>query len=319
MSLADRDTCYVVAEIGSNWLIFDQAKESITAAKQAGADCVKFQAFTHRALYGADYIAPHALPLEWLPRLKEKADAVGIDFACTAFSPELVAAVDPYVKWHKVASSDCAWPQLLEAVARTGKPVVISYGAHGLYDMVRSIETLRYFGAKSVTPLYCVAAYPANTVDLRVMSKMAETLGMPVGYSDHTTDVINAPLEASNRGAVLIEKHMTAYPDLDTPDRPHSLTPAQFRQMVSALRGADPVMGPVQDEQAMLLRHNRRLIATSDILPGTRLIYGENFGALRSLADDTRGLSAWAWGDVDGRTAAVHIEAGMPIGPGDFA
>ncbi len=121
---------FIICEIGSNWQTLDHALESIAVAKSCGADAVKFQLFSPSALYGhCDGIDAYSLPLDYLPILKLKADQEGIEFMCTAFSPELVLAVDPFVEVHKVASSDACWPQLLEAVANTHKPVLLSTGA----------------------------------------------------------------------------------------------------------------------------------------------------------------------------------------------
>lgn len=313
----------IVAEIGSNFETFEQAVASIGAAKAAGADACKFQLFHRSAMYGfTDGNDALTLPLDWLPKLAEKARACRIDFACTAFSPELVAAVDPYVAWHKVASSDATWPQLLAAVAKTGKPVVLSTGAKSNGDIARAITTLVEAGVDGdrLIPLYCVASYPARTVDLRVMERMQEVITGPIGFSDHTRDIIGHPVEAARRGAVLIEKHFTAFPELDTPDRPHSLDPGEFRTMVEHIRGIrQPVIGPTPEERDMLLRHNRRLVATRDVAAGERLTYGNNFGAYRSLKDDTRGLSPFAWQQVEGGIAAKPIARGDAIGPGDFA
>jgi N-acetylneuraminate synthase len=322
---------YVVAEVGSNWATREHAIASIGAAKVAGADCVKYQAFTHGDLYGpvGDYGMKMRgeMPLGWLPALREKADACGIDFACTAFSPELVAAVDPFVAWHKVASSDATWPQLLDAVAKTGKPIVLSTGAKSRGDIQFACSTLGPAAARTVL-LYCVAAYPASFVDLRVMDLLYDELVdhidlqnpfASVGLSDHSLG-ISAAVEAARRGASVIEKHFTAFPELDTPDRPHSLDPGEFRTMVEHIRGVrQPVIGPTPEEKAMLLRHNRRLIATRDVAAGERLTYGNNFGAYRSLKDDTRGFSPFAWQQVEGGIALAPISRGDAIGPGDFA
>jgi N,N'-diacetyllegionaminate synthase len=315
---------YVIAEVGSNWTTFEHAKDSIALAAKCGADAVKFQLFTPDAMFGpghenknADYACPYLNPA-WLPKLAEKAAACGIEFACTAFSPELVAAVDPYVAWHKVASSDCTWPQLLEAVAKTGKPIVMSVGASSLGDAQQALSTLHNAASRTVV-LYCVASYPARTVDLRVMDLMRERHWL-TGFSDHTLDIIGHPVDAARRGAVVIEKHFTAFPDLETPDRPHSLTPDEFRTMTDHIRGIrKPTIGPTPEEKAMLLRHNRRLVATRNVPAGERLAYGENYGAYRSLKDDAHGLIPFAWRQVEGKAATKAIKRGDSIGPGDFA
>lgn len=324
---------YIICEVGSNWRTLDDCLESIRVAKECGADAVKFQAFSREAMFGPDCAheavdgsvccscgeqvwinensdgtwgpkyfrygdGPNSLDLTWLPALKAKADEVGIDFACTAFSPELVAAVDPYVKWHKVASSDAAWPQMLEAVKATGKPVLLSTGAKTAEEFKRAVSML-----PRCIPLDCVAAYPADFVNMNEYGKLS------MGFSDHTLGY-TATVEAARRGAVVIEKHFTAFPELDTPDRPHSLTPAQFTRMVKLIRGE-----PVESEETvMYLRANRRLVATTTLLAGTILKYGENYGAYRVLHDDNRGgASPFDWEKVEGKALKTGIGQGAVI------
>lgn len=318
---------YIVAEVGSNWQTLEHAIASIGAAAAMGADCAKFQAFDYQSLYGIESLwMREQLDLAWLPALREKADACGIDFACTAFSPGLVAAVDPFVAWHKVASSDATWPQLLATVANTGKPAVMSTGAKSIGDIFAACQVFEgcpgWAGARradTLILLYCVAAYPASHVDLSVMRLLRDQLPFQVGFSDHSLG-ISLAIEAARQGATVIEKHFTAFPELDTPDRPHSLTPDEFRTMVEYIRGIrQPTIGPTPEERDMVLRHNRRLIATRDIAPGENLAYGVNYGAYRSLKDDTRGLSPFAWQQVEGTHATKAIARGDGIGPGDFA
>ncbi len=315
---------FIIAEVGSNWATCGDLMASISAAKAVGADAVKFQLFDEVALYGQGFAYPSYgvgakppfLPAQWLSHLKEKADACGIELMCTAFSPELVAAVDPFVSVHKVASSDCTWPQLIEAVAKTGKPVLLSTGASSEGDIRRAWDLL---GESDAAAMYCVSAYPARTIDLGVIERLLEMFGS-VGFSDHSTDIVGLPVEACRMyDLVAIEKHFTAFPDLQSPDRPHSLTADEFKLMVDHIRGErQPVIGPTFEEKAMMLRHNRRLIATRDVSVGDTLQYGVNYGAYRSLKDDTRGLSPFAWESVEGRGAITQINRGDAIGPGDF-
>lgn len=309
---------FIIAEVGSNWRDLGDCMASISAAKAVGADACKFQAFNAEALYGGWHATGlhnlYELPLEWLPKLAEKAKAVGIEFMCTAFSPELVAAVDPYVAVHKVASSDLSYPQLLEAVAKTGKPILLSTGASGRGDINLALKCIDSASGRTVL-MYCVSAYPARTTELRVM----ELLRGPFGFSDHSTDIVGHPVEAARRGAVAIEKHFTAFPDLASPDRGHSLTTDEFKLMVDHIREVRrPEIGPTPEETAMMLRNNRRLIARRDISQGEVLRFGQTHGAYRSLEDDARGFSPFAWEHVEGKRAAVNIQRGKPIGPGDF-
>ena len=89
---------FIVAEVGSNFKTLDDCRRSIQLAKSCGADAVKFQAFDHKALYGFDGEISGSLPLEWLPGLADKANSLGIEFMCSAFSPEILLEVNRYVK-----------------------------------------------------------------------------------------------------------------------------------------------------------------------------------------------------------------------------
>lgn len=313
---------YIIAEIGSNWQSLSDCLDSIMIAKACGADAAKFQLFDERTLFGHGFeypsygvsAQPPYLPPGWLVHLKKHADQHDIDFLCTAFSPEFVAVVDPYVPAHKVASSDLCYPQLLAAVARTGKPIYLSTGAKTDDEIERALDCLGPDACSRTTLLYCVAAYPAKTVDLRVMRKLDRIECAGFGFSDHTTDIIQTPLSAARFGASVMEKHFTAFPDWDTPDRGHSLTPSEFTLMVDHIRGRkEPELGPTHEEASMLLRHNRRLVAMRDIDREEKLAYGVNFGAYRSRVDDTRGMSPFYWETAEGRTVMHAIKQGEPI------
>lgn len=320
---------FIICEIGSNWRDLRDCIESIGIAKAVGADAVKFQLWSYEDLYGfgppegeEKTFIPGEMPIDWLALLKEKADACGIEFMCSVFEPNIVDYVDTFVSVHKVASSDLSYPQLLKAVAKTGKPVILSTGASSKGDVSKAVEFLSEAGARDrLVLMYCAAAYPSRRHNLYLMQELREAFGLPVGLSDHSQDVIYAPLSAARHfGAIAIEKHFTAFPDLDTPDRGHSLTSDEFKIMVDYIRGKRDGGGfnPTSEEKAMFLRHNRRLVATKDVAPGEVLKFGENYGAYRSLEDDAHGLSPFCWLSVEGHRAAKEIKRGKGIGPGDF-
>jgi sialic acid synthase SpsE len=321
---------FIVAEVGSNWRTLDDCLTSVVQAQKCGADAVKFQAYHWDALYGVSTQAPVSdiagtLPLEWLPKLKAKADQVGIEFMCSAFGPELVDAVNPYVNIHKVASAELTHLRILERVRASGKPVILSTGASGEADIAKAIETL---GSTPTVLLYCVAAYPARAIDLYQIHSLRGRFGVMAGYSDHSTDVETIPALAQSHGAVVIEKHVT-FVDAETPDSLHSLTQDEFTRMVFAIRNEkyrpistppgiySPLKGPTREEKPMIVRHNRRLIATRDIAADETLKEGENFGIYRSLKDETHAYSPWHIAWVSGRPAKRRVRAGDGIGPGD--
>lgn len=305
-----------VAEIGSNFLSYEHAKHSIVAAKAAGADAVKFQLFSHRELYGYDGPAKDGqLPRDWVAGLAAKAEVTGIEFMCTAFSVSGVKFLDPFVKRHKIASSDLTHLELLRAVKATGKPIVLSTGASSEGDIRQALAVL---DGSDVTLLYCISEYPTRSTDVRTITMMRDSYGVPVGLSDHSTEIISVPLAAVQAGAVMIEKHMTAYPEIESPDRPHSLTDTEFAKMVRAVRGLEVASGPTTGERDMFLRHNRRLVAMGDLPAGTTLQHEINFGAYRAQEDDTKGLSPFAWEHLEGKRLKVGVKRGEGIGPSDF-
>jgi sialic acid synthase SpsE len=322
---------FIIAEIGSNWTSFHEAKDSISFAKQAGADAVKFQAFKYDSLYGFDdrpeilKATPYPetngtkeLPLEWLPKLKEKADACGIEFMCSAFSPELVDAVDPFVTVHKVASSEMAYPQLLERVKSKGKPILLSVGASAKGDVSHALGILE--GAQVVL-MYCVAAYPSRYINLFQMADLQERFKVPIGFSDHSLDVVYPALSAYKHfGARVIEKHVN-FTEHKTPDSGHSLNAYDFNFMCEVLHGKRPYIGfnPQPEERDMFLKHNRRLIAIKDIHVGDSFRYGDNFGSYRSLKEDSKGMIPFAWEVlVKSNGAKKFIKTGDGISVADF-
>ncbi len=334
---------YIICEIGSNWLTLEDCLYSIIQAKIAGADAVKFQLFTHESLYGfkdktssddnpTSTDCPVGVPIhkigvlppDWLPKLAEQCERVGIDFMCSAFSPELIDVVDPYVKTHKLASSEMCHVRMLEAYRRIGKPLIMSTGAQTTQDIISALYVVHSAsqGEKKgcgVTLMYCVSAYPAHETDLDIIAKLGEQFNLPVGFSDHSLDYLNLPFFAwRTYGATVIEKHFTAI-DAQTPDSGHSLNPDQFKKMVDKIRGNyKSVIGPTPSEKDMVLRHKRRIIATRDIKAGQIFQEGYNFGIFRSLKDDTKALIPFAINHVNDKSAKRDIKCGDGICPGDI-
>jgi len=310
---------YVICEIGSNWSNFDDAKNSISLAKACGADAVKFQMFTGLELYGKEadgWDRAREMPREWLPKLKEKANACSIDFMCTAFSPDGLRYVDQFVKAHKIASSEISYTQLLEAAKATKKPIYLSTGASSWNDVAIALKILE--GA-DVTLMYCCVEYPSKWHNLRLINKFKEKFGVKVGFSDHSFDIYTPVTAAHVHGATAVEKHFKINDAMVTPDAPHSLNPSEFMHMVELIRDKNAVMKmPNPGEREAIMRHNRRLVVTEDIKTGEPFDFDVNFGTYRLLADDSHGLGGFSWQAVNGKLALKDLNKGQTIGPGDF-
>ena len=316
---------FIIAEVGSNWTTFAEAKDAIRFAKNAGAHAVKFQLFDVGGLYGINKIgSPHPTiqnidqyaisNLDWIPKFKEKADAVGIEFMCSAFSTELYDFVDQYVEVHKIASSELTHPDILEKVKSFGKPILLSCGASSKGDIEHALKIL---GGAKVVLMYCVAAYPATQYNLFYMQDLKESFDVPIGLSDHSLDVFYTSLSAHHHfDAIAIEKHVN-FTEHHTPDSGHSLSHKDFVLMCEMLNGKRDYesFNPMPEEKEMFLKHNRRLIATENIAKGNHLVYGKNFGAYRSLQEDAKGFTPFLWRNVDGKKALANIKIGESINP----
>lgn len=326
---------FIIAEVGSNWSSLTDCLSSISQAKACGADAVKFQMFTHRALYGfphieecqqdlIEYEPQRTLRREWLPKLKEKADAVGIEFMCSAFSPEGFELVDKFVNIHKIAMSESNDPLICSVVAATGKPAIIS-----VIDIKEAVGTLcetpdlneaPMFGKNEFCLLYGEPCYPSRGHNLFKLSEFRnmtdEFVNASYGLSDHSLDYIYAPLSAHEHfGASVIEKHVN-FCGSTGPDAGHSITADEFQIMVQAIRGAKVIVGQ-RDRLDFVTKYRRRVIATRDITKGEEFS-PENCGSFRSLVAECSAFSPMYLGMIMGFPALEDIKQGQGIGPKQF-
>jgi sialic acid synthase SpsE len=312
----NRTSPYIIAEIGSNWHNKHDAVQSIGIAAACGVDAVKFQLFSWSDLWGPSSDGNVREIEKWLPQLKEKAEACGIDFLCSAFSPEGVERVDPYVSAHKIAAPEAAWPQLLEAVAATEKPVIITCGSLSINEVSAAVQlfTMGDRNAEDLCLLYGEPEYPSVNHNLFLMERLRQ-FNVPVGLSDHSLDTVYTPLSARvHFDAAVIEKHVQLVPG-EYPDSCVSIDREGLHTMVLALRAEDPksVIGTGRHEYRTMYR--RRLVASRDIKKGEQFEYGSNFGAFRSKVEDTRALPPYAYRDLNRSIASEDITAGEAIGP----
>jgi sialic acid synthase SpsE len=334
---------FVIAEAGSNWRMgtpardLEMAYRLIGIAADAGADAIKFQTYRAKSVYAegagaSDYLADAGeersihdifldleMPYEMIALLAARATAAGIEFMSTPFSVADLAAVDPHVRRHKIASYEICHVRLIQAAAATGKPMVMSTGAAEPADIAFGLQTARDAGARDITVLQCTASYPAPpaSLNLRAIPWLMQTFSVAAGLSDHSTHPVLAPSVAVAMGATVIEKHFTIDRRLPGPDHPFALEPDELAQMVKAIRLATVALGDgvkeVKPAEAELRAFAVRTIqATSPIRRGDELVEGRNLDVLRpgrrSPGLHPRHLEALA-----GRRAARDIDAGDGI------
>jgi len=189
----------------------------------------------------------------------------GIRFLSTPFDEESLAfLVSLDVDAIKVSSGDLTNTPFLEAIARTGKPTILSTGMSTLDEVRAAVSAFDRAGGKDLTLLHCVTEYPApiDQVNLRAMETMRREFARPVGYSDHT-EGNDISLAAVALGAVVIEKHFTLDRSLPGPDHKASLEPRELAALVAGIRAIAAAMGDGVKAPAPSELANRDLVRKS--------------------------------------------------------
>ena len=279
-------TLTIIADIGSNYTCEQDILEAIAPVKKAGADIFKLQYFNHRDLYG--FPAVHQeMPKLNLEKIALACQAEGIEMMCSVFNERDVAYVDRYVQRHKIASAEATHPVLLQTVAATGKPVIISTGCLNEDDFK---EIFRIINHKNTIVMYCESEYPARNVDLGFLCNLMtikdkNSFDFYLGFSDHCFDIHQTSRIAVSRYRVkTLEKHVYHRKVLG-PDMGHSISTDELEEYCKRCRhhenGFDDLWLFLNDKDFV-----RRPIATQHIDSWQKLEYGKNWGFYRSKASD---------------------------------
>jgi pseudaminic acid synthase len=326
---------YVVAELSANHKQdFDQAVRMIHAAKGAGVDAIKLQTYTAdtitiqsdrecfrigggtlwdgRTLY--DLYREAYTPWEWQPKLKVLANELGMDLFSSAFDATAVDFLEQMdVPVHKLASPELVDIPLVQKMARTGKPLILSTGMATVEEIEEALTAARVAGATQIALLRCTSAYPADPeeMNLRSIPDLVKRFGLPVGLSDHTPG-IEVSVAAVALGAVLIEKHLTLSRAAGGPDSAFSLEPDEFQSLVKAVRSAEKSLGKVHygvtPREARTRPFRRSLFVVDAVKQGE--VFTEN--NVRSIRP-ANGLHPRHLPEVLGRHASRDIAGGTPM------
>ena len=290
---------YIIAELGSNHNgDMDIARELIVQAKEAGADCVKFQSWSKDTIFSKkkyednyfvaddyrdrdDYtleeiVEEYAISEQELLSMKEFSDQIGIDCTSTPFSRReadfLVNKMQtPFIK---VASMDLNNYPFLEYLAKKGKPMIISTGLSELYEIDRAVKTIEEAGNNQITILHCVATYPPEDGDVNlnnIKTLMSAYPEYPVGFSDHTLGT-TIPLSAVTLGACLIEKHFTLDKEMEGWDHKISATKEEMKAIVVGSKRIVEAMGSFRisatESNEKKIEFRRSIVITRDMAKG---------------------------------------------------
>lgn len=316
----------IIAEAGVNHNgSMELAKKMVDAANAAGADYIKFQTFVPEKLVSryagkAEYqkqttdvgqsqlemLEKLALTQEDFRELKNYCEQVGIGFISTPFdlgSIEFLNGLD--MDFWKLPSGEVTNLPYLEMIARTGKRVVMSTGMCEMDEIRDAVRVLEKGGITDIVLLHCNTEYPTpfEDVNLLAMRQMAETLGYPVGYSDHTVG-IEVPIAAAALGAVVIEKHFTLDKTMEGPDHRASLEPGELAQMVRAIRNIEKSRGDGKKSRTSSETKNCA-VARKSIVAATCIRKGELFTEQNlTVKRPGTGISPMRWHEILGKKAA---------------
>ncbi|MDX8349285.1 N-acetylneuraminate synthase family protein [Cognatiyoonia sp. IB215446] len=327
-TVGDGQSCYLIAEIGSNhnqdW---DLALRLIDAAAEAGADAVKFQTFkseTHVSKFAKmpsylmegesiqELLKTLELDREWQKPLQTHAHKRGVHFfssPCDIEAVDLLAEIGAPAM--KVASFDLPDLRLIRHIAKTQVPVILSTGMADWMDIQRAIDVCEDVGNPNIVLLQCTSLYPApvELSNLRAMTAMRNTFDVLTGYSDHTLgDTVSCAAVAM--GACMIEKHFTLDRTLDGPDHSFAMEPAEFAEMVTRIRATEAAFGdgakngPRGPEVEMADKVRRSTHAERNIAKGERIT--EDMLVIKRPG---KGIPPHLIDQVIGRTARQDIQA----------
>jgi N-acetylneuraminate synthase len=300
--IGENHPTYFIADISANHDgDLERARLLIRLAKDAGADAAKFQNFrapkivsdygfkvmggqvSHQAGWKKSVFQVYAdasIPLDWTPLLKQECAVVGIDYFSSPYDFEAVDTLDPYVPAHKIGSGDITWLEMLEYIARKGKPVILSTGASNLGEVQRAVHTVLAFNTRLVL-MQCNTNYTAKLenydhIHLNVLKTYAAMFpNVVLGLSDHTQGPATI-LGAVALGARVVERHFTDDNRRVGPDHPFSMTPASWRDMVDRTRELERALGSgdkvvAGNEQETVVVQRRCLRAGCEIPAGAQL------------------------------------------------
>lgn len=326
---------FVIAELSANHnQNFDIAVKTIEKMKEAGADAVKIQTYTADTITldsDKDYFRVqqgtiwdgktlHQLyeeahtPWDWQPKLKEIAEDMGLIFFSSPFDPSAVEFLESIdVPAYKVASFEITDIPLIERIAQTGKPVIISTGIAEKQDISDALSACNKWNNDQIILLKCTSAYPApfEEMNLLTIPDMAKEYSMIIGLSDHTMGNLTT-VAAVALGAKVIEKHFILDRNIGGPDASFSMEPAEFKEMVHAIRQTEKSLGKVTYNLSEKGRRSREFARSIFVVKNIRkgeLLTTDNIRSIRPGF----GISPKLMPSVLGKKATKDIEAGEPL------
>lgn len=327
---------YLIAEIGAN---FDQniekAKQLIHAAKEAGADCAKFQTFSTpkilsergfslmklKGVHGSwgrtvsEVFRDAEFPREWHQEISSYCSAVGIDFSTSPYDFEAVNLCEELdIPFIKIGSGEITWLEMLEHIAHKGKPMMLATGDATMSEIDEAVRTIEATGNHNLVLMQCITNYPSklDSANVNVLKTYQSAFDILTGYSDHSPGPVVA-LASIVLGACVIEKHFTLDKTDKGPDHPHSMNPTEYKLMADYVREVERAMGSTRkeivEEESETVFVQRRCLYAKRNIPQGKVIDKEDIEVLRPAL----GIPPKFKNIIIGKTSKDDIISGDPL------
>jgi pseudaminic acid synthase len=303
LQISKEDKSYIIAEIGANFdNSRDVAKQYCLAAKEAGANCAKFQSFKAekivsdggfkqmklKGVHGTwdksvfEVFKSVEFPREWHKPVSDYCKEIGIHFSTSPYdfdAVELCMELD--VPFIKIGSGELTWLEMIHKIAATQKPIFLATGDATMSEIDDAIRVIESTGNKNVVLMQCITNYPSQieSANINVLKTYETAFNILTGYSDHSPGNV-VVLGAIALGAKVIEKHFTLDKKGKGPDHPHSMDFNEFKSMVDDIRKLEIAMGSsrkfvVEEEEETVYVQRRGLYINRAMKKGEVITLGD--------------------------------------------
>ena len=319
---------FIIAEAGVNHNgSLELAYKLVDAAKEANADCVKFQTYitendtavncekaeyqkTEQQESQYELLKKLELSFDDFRKIQEYCKKKGIMFLSTPFDIESLKFLEEiHMPIWKIASSEAVNFQLLREMAKTHKPIIFSTGMCTIEEISNAVDVLKKYGAGEIRILHCNTQYPTpmEDVNLKAMYELKSMFQCDIGYSDHTQG-IEVPIAAVAMGATIIEKHFTLDRNMEGPDHVASLNPLELKEMVQAIRNIEKAIGTGKKVPSNSEKENR-IAARKSIFARCEIKKGQKFTEENIIAKSPGGgVNPMRWEEVIGTCAVRNFK-----------